>query len=163
MLEQVVLLAQTVSVASIAAWLTLGVRDNILHPSVNETYTAQVMQMTRLREEYPKEYARLAHRAVTDRRVHALAFRLVVLVEITAALMLWIGVIGMCMAMAGTGSIEAGKSFSMIGALMFTTIWAAFLVIGNHFTYWFCHEGAQNTHFQMTLWGLGTMIFLAAV
>lgn len=161
-MEQIVLLAQIGSLSFIASWLTLGVRDNILHPAVNEVYTAQVMEMTRLREEFPEEYAQVAHRAVSDRQVQRLAFRAVVAAELLATLILWAGVVALCMALVGTGTVETGKSIALLGALLFTAIWAGFLIVGNHFSYWFCHEGAQNTHYQMTLWGLGNMIFLAA-
>lgn len=160
-METTLLAAQALCTSLIAAWLTLGVRDNILHPSVNETYTTEVMAMLRMRDEYPDAFASVAHRAVTDRRIQPLAFRLVVAAEFLAALVLWVGVIALMMGIAGTVSAGTGRSIAMIGAMMFTAIWAGFLVVGNHFCYWFCHEGAQNTHFQMTLWGVGTLILLA--
>ncbi|MEL6889123.1 MAG: DUF2165 family protein, partial [Pseudomonadota bacterium] len=64
------------------------------------------------------------------------------------------------MALMGTGTVAGGRSIAMIGAMAFTAVWAGFLIVGNHFCYWFCHEGAQNTHYQMTLWGVGTMVLL---
>ncbi|QBF33679.1 DUF2165 domain-containing protein [Thalassococcus sp. S3] len=163
MLDLVILLSQAVSVALMAAWLTLGVRDNILHPSVNEIYTAQVMQMSRMREDFPDEYALVAHRAVSSRATQQFAFRTVVVAELLTTIMLWIGVITLVMGLFGMTPTETGRALAMIGTLMFTCIWAGFLVVGNHFSYWFCHEDAQNTHYQMTLWGLGNLIFLAAV
>lgn len=159
-MESAVLLAQTMATGLIAAWLSLGLRDNLLYPSVNETYTAQVLAMTRMQAEYPNEFQHVAHRAITDRRLQSLAFRLVVVAEGITCLLLWIGTIGLVMGIAGTASPDTGRTLALLGALSFTTVWAAFLVIGNHFCYWFCHEGAQNTHFQMTLWGLATMILL---
>ncbi|MEO9573136.1 MAG: DUF2165 domain-containing protein [Tateyamaria sp.] len=159
-METTILAAQALATSLIAAWLTLGVRDNILHPSVNETYTAEVMEMTRLKAEYPDAYAPLAHRPVTDRRLQHLAFRLVVGIELLAAIVLWIGTVALLMSIAGTGSVETGRSIALVGAMLFTAVWAGFLIVGNHFCYWFCHEGAQNTHYQMTLWGLGTLIVL---
>ena len=160
-METTLVAAQTLATGLIAAWLTLGVRDNLLHPSVNETYTAEVMEMTRMKAEYPDAFAPVAHRAVTNRRLQLLAFRAVVAAELIATLLLWAGVVGLLMALVGTGMVENGRSIAMIGAMAFTAVWAGFLIVGNHFCYWFCHEGAQNTHYQMTLWGLGTMIFLA--
>jgi predicted small integral membrane protein len=159
--ETALLSAQALCTSLIAAWLTLGVRDNILHPSVNETYTAEVMEMTRLRAEYPDAFASVAGRAITDRRVQQLAFRVVVGVELVATLILWAGAVALLMALAGTGTIETGRSIAMIGTMLFTAVWAGFLIVGNHFCYWFCHEGAQNTHYQMTMWGIGTLILLA--
>lgn len=160
-METTLLAAQALTTSLIAAWLTLGARDNLLHPSVNETYTAEVMEMARMREEYPDAFAQVAHRAITNRATQQLAFRVVVAVEVSTTLVLWAGVIALLMAMAGIASPEAGRTVAMIGAMLFTAIWGSFLIVGNHFCYWFCHEGAQNTHYQMTLWGLGTLILLA--
>lgn len=160
-METTLIAAQALTTGLIAAWLTLGVRDNILHPSVNETYTAEVMDMTRMRQEYPEVFAHVAHRAIADRRTHQLAFRLVVIVEVVATLVLWCGVVALLMAIVGTGTVDTARVVAMVGAMLFTTVWAGFLIIGNHFSYWFCHEGAQSTHYQMTLWGVGTMILLA--
>lgn len=155
------LLAQAISLALLAAWLTTGVRDNILHPSVNETYTAQVFTMERMAAEYPDEFARVSHRAVHSRKLQKLAFGTVVVFEALATLVLWAGVILLFMSIFGSATVSTARSVALFGALMFTTIWAMFTIVGNHFSYWFCHEGAQNTHFQMTLWGLGNMILLS--
>ncbi|MEX0369359.1 MAG: DUF2165 domain-containing protein [Tateyamaria sp.] len=160
-MDQMLIAAQALATGLVAGWLTLGVRDNILHPSVNETYTAEVMEMTRMRDEYPDAFAHVAHRAISKRSLQKLAFRLVVGAEALATLVLWAGVIGLIMALVGTGTAETGRSIAMAGTMLFTAVWAGFLIVGNHFCYWFCHEGAQNTHYQMTLWGVATMILLA--
>ncbi len=161
MFETVVLIAQTVSIAAIAAWIGTGVYDNIRYPRNNELFTAQVLSFERIREDFPDEFARVAHRAIESRPLQQLAFRIAVVVELLAFLVLSAGVVGLLMALAGTGSIDTGRSIAMLGATLFTGVWAGFLVIGNYFCYWFCHEGAQNTHYQMTLWGMANMIFLA--
>jgi len=163
MLDTVILVSQTVSVLAIACWLATGVYDNICHPENNELYTAQVMSMERMQEEFPIEFARVAHRAVHDRTIQKIAFRIVVGAEFAACIMLFLGVAALLMALAGTGSVETGRSLALIGATMFTAIWAGFLVVGNYFCYWFSHEGGQNTHYQMTLWGMANIILLAAV
>jgi len=160
-MDHMLVSAQTLVTALIAAWLTLGVRDNILHPAVNETYTAEVMDMSRMRAEYPDAFAHVAHRAVTNRRMQRLAFRTVVLAELIATVVLWAGAVMLALALSGYAPVATGQTLAMSGAMMFTAVWAGFLIVGNHFCYWFCHEGAQNTHYQMTLWGIGTMILLA--
>ncbi|ABG30935.1 DUF2165 domain-containing protein [Roseobacter denitrificans] len=160
-METALLLAQFSATGSIAGWLSLGVRDNILHPSVNETYTAEVMDMTRMRTEFPAQFAEVAHRAVSDRRTQLLAFRLIVVIELATVVLLWVGATALAMALFGFALPETARALAILGATAFTTIWAGFLIVGNHFSYWFCHEGAQNTHYQMTLWGLGTLILLA--
>ncbi|APX12689.1 DUF2165 family protein [Tateyamaria omphalii] len=160
-MDQMLIAAQALTTVLLAGWLTLGVRDNILHPAVNETYTAEVLNMTRMREDYPEAFAQVAHRAITNRRLQQIAFRIIVAVELVATLVLWAGVIGLILGLLGTGNPDTGRAVAMAGAMLFTAIWAGFLIVGNHFCYWFCHEGAQNTHYQMTLWGIGTMILLA--
>lgn len=160
-METTLLAAQTLATGLIAAWLTLGVRDNILHPAVNETYTAEVMAMSRMRDEFPEAFAPVAHRAVTNRTLQLWAFRVVVGAELLATLVLWAGVVAFLMAIVGTGTTDTGRSIALMGAMLFTSVWAGFLIVGNYFCYWFCHEGAQNTHYQMTLWGIATMILIA--
>lgn len=160
-METVVLLCQTVSLCFPMLWLASGVRDNLLYPTVNETYTAMVMDMQLMREEYPEAYEKVAHRRVKNRGVQRGAFWLVVVWELLSTCVLCAGFTLMAAAVVGLGAVETARAVSMIGALMFTTTWAMFLVVGNHFCYWFGHEGAQNTHFQMTIWGVSTMVFLA--
>jgi len=160
MFEQIVLIAQIMSVSAIAAWITTGAWDNILYPENNETFTAQVMGMTRMQTAYPDEFARVAHRAISARATQRMAFRLVVLVEVLAALVLWIGVGALVLALFGAVAPDTAKALALLGAVLFTSVWAGFLVVGNYFCYWFCHEWGQNTHFQMLFWGMGTMIFL---
>ncbi|MEM6305915.1 MAG: DUF2165 family protein [Pseudomonadota bacterium] len=161
-METVILLAQAASVLFIALWLTSGVHDNLRHPKVNEMFTAEVMDMARMREGFPEAYALVAHRRITSRLLQVLAFRFVVTWEALSALALWIGCGAMVLAFFGAAAVETAKALALLGALMFTTTWAAFLIVGNYFNYWFGHEGAQNTHFQMTLWGMAVMIFLVS-
>ena len=161
MFETIVLLAQIMSLAGIAGWLTTGFWDNLRYPENNETYTAQVLSMARMQEDFPAEYARVAHRAVTSRSLQQLAFRLVVAAEFAATVILWLGIGALVLALFGAADQETARALGLLGAAMFTAIWAGFLVVGNYFSYWFCHEGAQNTHYQMTLWGMANMIFLA--
>ena len=75
---------------------------------------------------------------------------------------LWVGAISFALAINDQIEADTARMLGLLGALTFTTTWAGFLIVGNWFCYWFCHEGAQNTHYQMTLWGLATMILLVA-
>lgn len=158
---EILLLCQTVCVTFLAFWLTSGAWDNLRYPDVNETFTTEVMEMTRLRADYPDAFAMMAHRRVTNRTLQKAAFRLVLMWELLSTFALWGSVIMLAMALFGVHEVEAARVVSMIAVLMFTTTWAMFLIVGNHFCYWFGHEGAQNTHFQMTLWGLATLIFIS--
>ncbi len=160
MLDTVLLLAQLLTTASLAGWLSTGVWDNIFHPTQNEVYTAQVMAMDLIREQYPEAFEPVKHRAITDRGVQLLAFRAVVLAELIATILLWIGTGALALALFGAAALDTARALALLGCIAFTAVWSAFLVVGNYFSYWFGHEGAQNTHYQMTLWGIGVMILL---
>ena len=161
-MDIVILFCQTICLSFLALWLTSGAWDNLRYPSLNETFTAEVMEMSRLRAEYPEAFTLVGHRRIKNRALQRAAFRLILIWEVLSMLALWIGVCVMFMALIGMQDVQIALSIAMGAALMFTTTWAMFLVVGNHFCYWFGHEGAQNTHFQMTLWGMATLIFLTA-
>lgn len=159
-METAILIAQAASLAFAAAWLTTGALENLIHPSINETFTAEVLDMQRMRDDYPDAYALVAYRRVTSPRIRAFLFRIIVIWELLAALSLWIGV--GALALSALGSMDAGTAtiLGLLGAMMFTSVWAGFLIAGNWFCYWFGHEGAQNTHFQMTLWGMTNVLLM---
>ena len=160
-LDTAILIAQTSSVLFLALWLTTGVWENLRYPVLNSTFTAEVLEMSRMREDYPEAYALVAHRRITNPKIQNLLFRLVVVWESLATLLLWASVIALALACFGMTADATARILAMVATLAFTATWAGFLIIGNWFCYWFCHEGAQSTHFQMTLWGLATMILLA--
>ncbi|MEM7237161.1 MAG: DUF2165 family protein [Pseudomonadota bacterium] len=155
------LVAQTCLLAYLAAWLTLGARDNIFHPSINGIFTEQVLELKRLEELVPEDYEMLKHRRVLSKRMQGLLYRAIVMVEMIVSLVLWVGVVWMAFAVFGGADVGTAKSIAIAGALGFTTIWSGMLIAGNHFAYWYCHEWAQNTHFQLMYLGIGAMIFLA--
>ncbi|MEQ9259774.1 MAG: DUF2165 family protein [Roseovarius sp.] len=162
MLETVFMLVLIVNVGALAAWLSVGAFENVVHPYLNETYTGEVMDMLRMREDYPDAYRHVAYRRVRSPRVRKLLFRFIVAWEVTATLLLWAGTACLVMAALGTLAIDTALAMAMLGVLAFTATWCGFLVVGNWFCYWFGHEGGQNTHFQMTLWGLANMLMLMA-
>ncbi len=159
-LGTIILVAQTACVFFMAAWLTIGVLDNVFHSALNSTITAEVLDMTRMREEFPEAYEAVAYRRISNVSVQKWLFVIIVVWEVVAAIALWSGLAAMVMAALGQVDPTTGRSLAVLGALSFTSIWVGFLVGGNWFCYWFCHEGAQNTHYQMTLWGIVTLIFL---
>lgn len=162
MLDLTILLVLTVNVAFLAAWLTVGALENLFHPFLNETYTAEVMDMARMREDYPEAYAIVAYRRITNPGFRRILFRIIVAWELSAAATLWVGTAALALALVGVTATATALALALLGALLFTATWCGFLVVGNWFCYWFGHEGGQNTHFQMTLWGLGNMILLIA-
>ena len=159
--ETTILLSQAVCVFFLAAWLTTGVFENLVHSRLNSTFTAEVLAMTRMKEDYPEAFEDVAYRQISNPTLQQLLFRLIVLGEVVATVLLWTGFIALVMALVGLTEVSVARSLAVLGALAFTSVWAGFLVGGNWFCYWFCHEGAQNTHYQMTLWGMVTLLLLA--
>lgn len=159
--ETTILLSQAVCVFFLAAWLTTGVFENLVHSRLNSSFTAEVLAMTRMKEDYPEAFEDVAYRQISNPTLQQLLFRLIVLGEVVATVLLWTGFIALVMALVGVTEVSVARSLAVLGALAFTSVWAGFLVGGNWFCYWFCHEGAQNTHYQMTLWGMGTLLLLA--
>ena len=161
-LDMMVQIAQCAAVFFLAAWLSTGFLENVVHPSLNETFTAQVLSMERMRKDFPEAYEVVAHRRIENPEVQKILFRLIVIWEGLATLALWLGVAGLVLAIFGAVEPSSAKALGVLGVLLFTATWAGFLIVGNWFCYWFCHEGAQNAHYQMTLWGLATLVLLVA-
>ncbi|MEM8869011.1 MAG: DUF2165 family protein [Pseudomonadota bacterium] len=159
-MEQVILLSQTGALSVITAWLFLGVRDNILYPLQNRQLTDIVLCMQALSEEYPEIYAELSYRKITSTDLQKRLFHIIVAAEVMICLVLAVAILVLLGAVIGAVPAERAQPLALLGALGFTMIWAGFLVAGNHFAYWLCHKDLQLTHYQMTLWGLGTMIFI---
>ncbi|MDD9926295.1 MAG: DUF2165 family protein [Rhodospirillaceae bacterium] len=160
-MDVMLLVAQSAAVFFLAAWLTIGVLDNLFFPKLNSTFTAEVLEMARMRDEYPEAYAKVAHRRISKPSIQLFLFRLIVAWELLATIARWIGFAAILASLLGQTNPDTARALALLGALMFTATWAGFLIVGNWFCYWFCHDEAQNTHYQMTLWGVTTMIFLA--
>ncbi|MEM7177398.1 MAG: DUF2165 family protein [Pseudomonadota bacterium] len=161
-MDMMVLIAQTCLLGYLAAWMITGVRDNIVHPSINGVLVQQVMELRRMQEEAPDEFHLLKSRRITNRRTQRGLFVAIVIFEFLTAILLLAGVAAMALAVFGAIDAESAKVVALAGALSFTTVWCGMLVVGNHFAYWCFHEGAQNTHFQLACLGVGEMILLAA-
>ena len=162
MLDIAILALCGVNLLGMAAWMTVGALENLFHPFLNETYTAEVMDMTRMREDYPEAYAHVAYRRLTSPRLRRWLFGVIVSFELLAMGLLWVAAAYMSLALIGGAEVGTALALGMIASGAFTAVWAGFLVAGNYFCYWFGHEGGQNTHFQMLQWGLLSAILLVA-
>ncbi|MEM1198043.1 MAG: DUF2165 family protein [Pseudomonadota bacterium] len=154
------LIAQMFVTACLAGWMSLGVKDNIQHPIMNRTFTTMVLEMERMAEMYPEHYALVAHRRITNPALQTALFRVIVLAELLASLLLWVGAGWLALAIFGMADVESARVAALVGVIAFTGVWASFLIGGNHFSYWYCHEWAQNNHFQLVVWGTATMVLL---
>jgi len=158
--DALILLAQCFAVTAMAGWMLTGLWDNIAHPRINADLVDEVLTLARLRTDYPDAYERLKHRAINAPGLRRAIFGAAVTLEACAALGLLAGSLLLLLAMFGAIAPELARSVALIGTVLFSSVWAGFVIMGNYFCYWCGHEGAQNTHFQLLLCGLGTLILL---
>ena len=152
---------QTVATGLLAAWLFTGVKDNWLRPDLNGAIVGIILRIEKFEQLYPAEFEQVRHRRIESERVHRAVFMFIVLWETLVLMVLIAGFVAMGLGLVGEIPAETARAVALFGATAFTSIWAGFLIFGNHWVYWYCHEWGQNSHFQLLLWGLGTMIFLA--
>lgn len=161
MLDLSLTLAQIGLLASLTAWMFTGARDNWLFPYMNQNAIAMVVRMDGLEAAFPDDYTCIAHRRITDDQHIRLLYRLIVLWESLATLLLAFGTIAVGLSLIDLVGSETARGIGMLAALVFTLTWAGFTIGGNHFGYWYLHAPTQATHFLLALWGTGTMILLA--
>ena len=160
-MEFTMLLIQTGAVLLLMSWLLTGVLENLFQPRINLEFTAEVLDMARMREAYPELYEQVAYRRIANPSVQKLLFWAIVCWETLSLIALGIGLVSLLGAMFMSTDLDVARQCALIGVFCFTSIWAGFLVAGNWFCYWFGHEGAQNTHFQLLQWGVLTLILLS--
>lgn len=159
-METLTLLGQAVLVAILAAWIGIGVIENIRFPPVNGDLVAMVMRMDRVREERPEIYEKVKSNRVENPRLHALAYRAIVAFELLSALLLSLGAVLLVLAAIGLAGPVFARGLSAAGALAFTLVWGGFLVGGQWFHYWAGWKDSQFTHFFLAVWGALTFQIL---
>ena len=117
-IDTAILIAQTVSVLFLALWLTTGVFENLFYPSLNSTFTAEVLDMKRMREDYPDAYALVAHRRISSPTVQLFLFRLIVVWEVIVTLWLWAAVITLVLAIFGILEGVPARVFGVLAAVL---------------------------------------------
>ncbi len=159
--EIILLITQASSIFILASWLSIGVFENIFYPEFNRRFTNEVLELTRISQEYPEVYAVVKYRRITNKVVQNGVFWAIVCWQFVAVTVLWAGTISLFLAVFNLFEMEKALAIGLLGTLLFTMTWAGFLIVGNWFCYWFCHGEGQNTHFQMTLWGTTTSILMS--
>jgi predicted small integral membrane protein len=156
----VILAGQAVLVALLAGWLVLGAIENIRKPEVNFALVRDILSMRRVAEFSPEIYAEVGGNRIDDPRIHRLLFRVIVGIECVVAVALCIGAGMLALAAFGAGDAGTARVVAIAAVAGFTAIWGGFLVGGQWFHYWAGAEGAQMTHYMMTIWGVATFVAL---
>lgn len=159
-MEVLLLLVDAALVAGLGAWMTVAVADNWRYPKLNEEAVAMVVRFDLMAEQFPDDFAALAHRKIDDPRVIGLLFRAMRMAETIAAVLLLLASLWLLGAALGLTDALAAKALAVIGSAFFVSIWAGFIIGGNYFAYWYCHQWAQSNHFMVMYWGLFVLLIL---
>ncbi len=159
-MDVLLLLVDAALVAGLAVWMTVAVADNWRHPKLNEEAVAMVVRFDLMAEQYPDDYLALAHRRIDDPRTIGLVFRAMRLAETLAAVLLILATLSLLAAATGFLSPVFAQGFAIASCAFFVCIWAGFVIGGNYFAYWYCHQWAQSNHFMMMYWGLFVLLIV---
>ena len=159
-MTELLLLVDAVLVAGLAVWMTVAVADNWRHPKLNEEAVAMVVRFDLMAEQYPDDFAQLSHRRIEDPRLIGLLFRAMRLAETVAAAILAVATVLLLGAAVGLFPALVAQGTAIVGTAFFASIWGGFVIGGNYFAYWYCHQWAQSNHFMVMYWGLFVLVIL---
>ncbi|MDJ0824299.1 MAG: DUF2165 family protein [Rhodobacter sp.] len=159
-MELLFYLVDAALVAGLAVWMIVAVADNWRHPRMNEESVAMVVRLDLMERDYPDEFRLIAHRRINDPKTIGRLFRLIRLVETVAAVALGLAALLLGLAAAGLVAHGVATGAALSSVTLFTSIWAGFVIGGNHFAYWYCHQWAQSNHFMLMYWGFLVLIVL---
>ncbi|MBI1416803.1 MAG: DUF2165 family protein [Limimaricola sp.] len=159
-METLRFLVEAALVSGPAVWMTVAVADNWRHPKLNEDAVAVVVRFDLMQEQYPDEFRMVSHRQITSPARIRLLFRAMRLAETLSALGLMISAVLLVLAAAGVVSGNVATGTAVLNATFFSMIWAGFVIGGNYFAYWYCHQWAQSNHFMLMYWGFFVLITL---
>jgi predicted small integral membrane protein len=153
MTELALPLAQCVLTACLAGWMVSAVYNNWRFPGLNEAAVAQVMRFELMETTFPQDYAHVRHRKIENPKIIRAVFRLMVLTETAAAVLLTVGAGLLGVSLFGMVRADIAGLVALGGTLVFVLNWTAFLIGGEYFCYWYCHFGSQATHMMLAIWG----------
>jgi len=156
----VMLLVEAALVAALGTWMAVAVYDNWRHAKLNLEAVAMVMRFDIMERDYPEDYKIVAHRKVTNDRLISVSFQVIRLAETLAAIVLLVAAFGLLGAAFGTFGAEAATIFAIVACAFFTLIWAGFIIGGNYFHYYYCHQWGQSNHFMFMYWGFFVLLIL---
>jgi len=155
-----VLLIEAALVASLGVWMTVAVIDNWRHPALNREAVAMVMRFDLMERDFPDDFAIVAHRKIDDDRTIDLTFHTIRLAETLAAFLLLCAAGLLVLTSVGAASEAVALNTALLAVTFFSLIWAGFIVGGNYFHYYFCHQWGQSNHFMFMYWGLFVLVIL---
>jgi len=162
-MEMILLLVAAILVSGPAVWMTFAVADNWLHPRLNEEAVAMVMRFDMMAVEYPDDFKLLAHRRIEDPEKIRRAFQGIRLAETLAAIAMSVSALLLAGAAFGYFDTVTAVTIAILSMAIFVSVWAGFIIGGNFFAYWYCHQWAQSNHFMLLYWGFFVLLALLLI
>jgi predicted small integral membrane protein len=148
------------TITALAAFAFIVSYDNIIDYSSNYDLVSHVLSMDTT---FPNNG--LMHRAITDRRIWAAAYAVIIAVEALTSLLLVIGTLALVARLtAPAEGFNRAKVWAVAGLTVGFSLWFfGFLVIaGEYFAMWQSHTwNAQQAAFRVTMVILGVLIFVS--
>ncbi|MDG4650527.1 DUF2165 family protein [Roseibacterium sp. SDUM158017] len=159
-MDSLLLLVEAALVAGLGTWMAVAVADNWRHPKMNEEGVAMVVRFDLMAIEYPEDYRLVAHRRIEDPATIRRLFHTIRAAETLAAISLVVSALLLVLAAARAASSEVATGAAIVSSAFFTLVWGCFVIGGNYFAYWYCHQWAQSNHFMLMYWGFFVLIVL---
>ena len=154
------LLVEAALVAGLAVWMVVAVYDNWRHPNLNREAVAMVMRFDLMERDYPDDFAFVAHRRINNPKLIDAAFQTIRFSETRAAVALTLASGLLVLAAFGNVPDTVATGAVLVATTFFSLIWAGFIIGGNYFHYYFCHQWGQSNHFMFMYWGLFVLAIL---
>lgn len=152
---------KTLFLFGLALWFSLAILNNIADPGTNTYLIGQMMSMDLVKDD-PKMGNGIEWRALLAPMLPTGILRIVVVVQIAVAALLWIAVYKFAMTWIRpptSASIAEATVFGTIGLGAFAAIWIGFWSGGMWFGYWMKTPQIQQVH--MTLLIMSMVGFMA--
>ena len=154
------LFVEAALVAGLGTWMAVAVYDNWRHAQINRDAVAMVVRFDLMERDYPDDFRVVAHRKITDARLIEIFFQTIRLAETVAAAILLVASALLVGAALGLFAADLATMLALVGTTFFCLIWAGFIIGGNYFHYYFCHQWGQSNHFMFMYWGLFVLVIL---
>lgn len=159
-METLLLLVEAALVGALGIWMSLAVSDNWRHPKLNAEGVAMVVRFDLMAEQFPEDYSLISHRRIEDSGTIWRLFQAIRAAETLAAAALLLAALLLVLAAVGVASVALATGAAIVGTAFFTLIWGGFIIGGNYFAYWYCHQWAQSNHFSFLYWGFFVLVIL---
>src|SRR5215204_3404809 len=151
--------SKSVMVAAVALWVSLVAIGNITDYGTNLAFVNHVLSMDTV---FPDTTIR--YRAITSPVLHHAAYLLIIVAEVLAAILCWIGVVEMFRTIPAPVAFARAKDFAVIGLTTCLLIWlVGFIAIGGEwFGMWMSTQwNGIESAFRYLVMTLGVLIFVA--